>query len=383
MKRYGNIYEKICEYDNLKLAHHNARKGKTWYKEVQKVDKNEEFYLLELQKSLINKTYKTSEYIIFNIVDKGKEREIYKLPYFPDRICQWAIMLQIERIIISTFTDFSCAAIPNKGIHYASNLLGKYMKNEEDTTYCLKMDIKKFFPNINHGILKQLLRKKFKDEDLLWLLDEIIDSVHEDSGIPIGNYISQYLANFYLTYFDHWLKEEKKLKYVIRYMDDIVILHHSKEHLHQIRKEIQEYLCEKLLLELKDNYQVFPTRVRGVDFVGYRHFGDYKLLRKTTAKQFKRKMRKINKYKTLSYSNICTINSYKGWLKWADCNRLEKKYIGVLSSKIKEYEYEKLIIKKHNKQLKNQKEWREVIELLNKSDSEEDGNYESTINNKA
>jgi hypothetical protein len=102
--------------------------------------------------------------------------------------------------------------------------LNKYLKDIEGTKYCLKIDIKKFFPNINHNILKKLLRRKIKDNDLLWLLDEIIDSIDGDIGVPIGNYLSQYFANFYLAYFDHWLKEEKKVRYVIRYMDDIVCL---------------------------------------------------------------------------------------------------------------------------------------------------------------
>lgn len=163
MKRYGNIYPKIYDYNNLYNAHKRAQKGKQWYDEVKIVNNDENYFLNKLKNSLENKTYKTSKYDIFIKEDKGKEREIYKLPYYPDRICQWAIMLQIEDILLSTFTNFSCASIPNKGIHHALKLLDGYMKDKEGTTYCLKLDIKKFFPNINHTILKKLLRKKFKD----------------------------------------------------------------------------------------------------------------------------------------------------------------------------------------------------------------------------
>lgn len=347
MKRYGNIYEKIYDYENLKLAHKNARKNKTFYEEVKMVDNNEEEYLIQLQNMLTWKTYKTSPYEIFTVCDKGKEREIYKLPYFPDRICQWAIMLQIESIFLNTFVDFSCASVPNKGIHAAFKLLDKYMKNEEGTTYCLKLDIKKFFPNIDHSILKGLLRRKIKDKDLLWLLDEIIDSVEGDRGVPIGNYTSQYFANFYLTYFDHWLKEVKGIKYVIRYMDDIVILHSNKEYLHRLKKEIDEYLNKELKLEIKSNWQVFPTRTRGIDFVGYRHFGDYILLRKSTAKRLEKKCRKLLKKckqgEMLSYSDWCSINSYKGWIMWCNGHNLTEKYIKPLEPHAEKY-YREVIL---------------------------------------
>lgn len=341
MKRYGNIYQKIYDYKNLQLAHRNARKGKAWYKEVKMVDANEEYYLIQLQNMLIWKTYKTSEYEIFIKKDKGKEREIYKLPYFPDRICQWAIMQQIESIFLKTFTNFSCASIPSKGIHYALKLLDKYMKDVEGTKYCLKIDIKKFFPNIDHEILKKLLRKKFKDKDLLWLLDEIIDSIDGGKGVPIGNYTSQYFANYYLTYFDHWLKEDMGVKYIIRYMDDIVILHHNKKYLHQLRKEIERYLWDNLRLKLKENHQVFPVDVRGIDFVGYRHFRNYILLRKSTAKSLIRKMKNIMKKLEnrgqLTYSEWCSINSYKGWLQWCNGYNLYKKWIEPLEPYCKKY----------------------------------------------
>lgn len=316
------------------------------------VNANEDEYLIQLQNMLIWKTYKTSDYEVFIKNDTGKEREIYRLPYFPDRICQWAIMLQIEDVLLKTFADFSCASIPNKGIHYALKLLDRYMKDEENTIYCLKIDIKKFFPNIDHKILKQLLRRKFKDRDLLWLLDEIVDSIEGGKGIPIGNYTSQYFANFYLTYFDHWLKEEKGVKYVIRYMDDIIVFHNNKEWLHRLRKDMEIYLWDNLKLELKENYQVFPSRIRGVDFVGYRHFGDYILLRKSTAKRFKRKMgrilKKVESGQQMSHSDWCSINSYKGWVMWCNGYNLSRKYIKPLEPHAEKY-YKEVILSEGTK----------------------------------
>jgi len=137
-------------------------------------------------------------------------------------------MLQIEFVFMEVFTDFTCASIKGRGIHKASSLIDRHMEDVGETQYCLKIDISKFYPNIDHNILKFLLRKKFKDKKLLKLLDKIINSTPGNKGVPIGSYLSQFLANFYLAYFDHWLKEEKKVKYVVRYMDDVVILHHSK-----------------------------------------------------------------------------------------------------------------------------------------------------------
>ena len=288
------------------------------------VDFNPEKYLIPLQGSLINKTYQTSEYSSFIKNDKGKEREIFRLPYYPDRICQWAIMLQIEDILLNTLIYYTYASIHNRGIHKALKRVNKVMNDRKGTQYCLKFDIKKYFPSINQDILKTLLRKKFKDEDLLWLLDEIIDSA--DEGIPIGNYLSQYLANFYLTYFDHWMKEDKKCKYYFRYMDDIVILHENKEYLHQLKKDVEKYLDKNLNLRLKENWQVFPTYVRGLDFVGYRSFGDYTLLRKSTAKNIKNKVKEVQ-LRELKKGDVNSIMSYMGWLEYCNSYNFKQKYL--------------------------------------------------------
>lgn len=256
-------------------------------------------------------------------------------------------MLQIEHILINNFIYDTYASIPSRGIHKGLKRLDKSLKSE-NIKYCLKFDIKKYFPNINHRILKQLIRKKIKDKDLLWLLDEIIDSIDGNKGIPIGNYLSQYFANFYLSYFDHWMKEEKKCKYYFRYMDDIVILHNNKKYLRKLKNEIEQYLDENLDLKLKENWQVFPIDIRGIDFLGYRHFGNFILLRKSTTKEMKIKMKfLLNKCEqgiNLTYSEWCSINSYKGWLKWCNSYNLYNKYIKPLEKYERQY-YRKYIKK--------------------------------------
>jgi RNA-directed DNA polymerase len=332
MKRYGNLYEKIYDIENLRMAHRMARKGKAHYKEVKMVDADTDKYLYRLQKTLINKTYKTSKYKTFTIMDKGKEREISRLPYYPDRICQWAIMLQLEKIFVNNFIFDTYASIPRKGIHLAVNRIKKAMERKIDVEYCFKFDIKKYFPNIDHGILKQKIRSKFKDKDLIYLIDEIIDSV--ESGLPIGNYLSQYLSNFYLSDFDHWIKEKLMIKHYFRYMDDVLIFSDSKDQLKFIKCWIEEYLKDNLKLKLKENWQIFPTFSRGIDFLGYRCFDGYVLLRKIISKRIKRKISKISKRNTKE-NDLNSVMSYMGWLKYCNSHNFCKKHMNKTIRRLK------------------------------------------------
>lgn len=350
--------------ENLELAYKNAKKGKGWYSEVQQIAKRPYYYLAALQWMLKNHKYHTSEYGMFMKRDGKKEREIYKLPFFPDRIAQWAVLQVIEPQLLAYFTDDTYSAIPNKGIHAAFKKLRKAAdEHPEEMTYCLKIDCKKFYPSIDHDILKQKYRRKYKDPELLALIDEIIDSIStcpateenidfytaqgkeirivsyddpekqfiEGIGIPIGNYFSQYDGNFYLAQFDHWIKEVKHIKHYYRYMDDMCIFAKTKGELHQLLQEINEYFRINLKLRVKGNYQIFPSFVRGIDFVGYRVFLNYTLLRKSTCREFERKMtairKKVESGHEMNYSEWCSINSYKGWLKHCDSYRLAEKYI--------------------------------------------------------
>ncbi len=315
MKRIGNLYEKICSIENLMQADKNAQRGKSKQYGVIAHNKNKVENIELLHQMLINKTYTTSPYETFTIFEP-KEREIFRLPYFPDRNCHHAIMLVLEPMLLSIFTADTYSSIKGKGIHAASRAIKLSLKDVENTTYCLKLDLVKFYPSISHQILKELLRKKIKDKDLLWLLDGIIDSA---TGIPIGNYLSQSLATLYLTYFDHWIKETLRIKYYIRYADDIVVLSGSKEYLHKILSEIREYLDSKLKLTIKGNYQLFPVSARGIDFVGYVHYHTHTLLRKSIKQSFARSIARG--------SNKASIAPYRGWLKHGNCRNLENKLL--------------------------------------------------------
>lgn len=315
MKRLNYLYEKIYSIDNLILADTKASKGKSLQYGVQVHEKNRDNNIQLLHNMLRLKTYQTSPYSIFKIYEP-KEREVYRLPYFPDRITHHAIMNVLEPVFTAVFTADTYSCIKGKGIHAAARAVRKALVDEPGTRYCLKLDIKKFYPSVDHAILKQLLRRKFKDQDLLWLLDGIIDSA---DGLPIGNYLSQYFANFYLTYFDHWIKESKGIKYYFRYADDLVILSDNKPYLHQLLSDITHYLQIELGLTVKDNYQVFPVAARSIDFVGYRFYHTHTLLRKTIKQNFARMI--------ATRRNPASIASYYGWAAHANTNHLLKKLL--------------------------------------------------------
>ena len=322
MKRKNNLYEKICDLNNLYLAYSKARKGKGNTYGVLYFEKDLTGNLLYIQSELLSEVYKTSEYEVFKVYDP-KEREIYRLP-FKDRVVQHAVMNILEDIWTSTFISHTYSCIKGKGIHGALKHIKRDLKDAPGTTYCLKMDIKKFYPSIDHDIMKVIIRKKIKDVRLLNLLDGIIDSA---PGVPIGNYLSQYLANLYLSYFDHWLKEDKHVKYYYRYADDMIVLNESKEYLHQLRVDIEQYLITKLKLQLKHNYQVFPLESRGLDFVGYVFYHNHILMRKRIKKRFCRCAAKLNKKNISTKEYKMKLCSWLGWAKHCNSRNLIKKII--------------------------------------------------------
>lgn len=314
MKRIGDIYPSIVSLKNIQLADAKAQKGKSNQYGIILHNQNQEGNILLLQDMLASKTYRTSKYDIFKVYEP-KERVVYRLPYFPDRIAHHAIMNILEPMFVGTFTADTYSCIKNRGIHHLLHKLERDLKDIEGTQYCLKLDVTKFYPTVDHDILKGLLRRKFKDKDLLWLLDEIIDSA---PGLPIGNYLSQYLANFYLSYFDHWIKEEIGVKYYYRYADDLVILDNNKERLHVMTVQIKTYLSN-LKLEVKGNHQVFPVKARGIDFIGYVFFHTHIRIRKKIKKAFARKLK--------ANPDHPSIPAYTGWLGHCNAKHLTKKLL--------------------------------------------------------
>lgn len=252
MKRIGYLHEQVYDIENIEKADDKARKHKSVRWGILKHDKNREEENRRLSEQLRDLVYETSEYSTFKIYEP-KERLIFRLPYYPDRITHHAIMNVMEPIWTKIFIKQTYSCIKDRGIHNVAYDLKKVLNMyPEQTKYCLKMDIRKFYPSIDHNILyNDILTKKIKDKKLLTLLKEIIYSA---DGVPIGNYLSQFFANLYLTYFDHWVKEELKCKFYFRYADDIVILSDNKDYLHNVLVSIKTYLKEVLKLKLKPNY---------------------------------------------------------------------------------------------------------------------------------
>lgn len=307
---------------NLQKAYHKAKTGKSHSWGVQLFEKDLENNLICLQNELITSEYRTSEYKTFTINDP-KERLISSLP-FRDRVVHHAIMNIIEPIWTSIFISHTYSCIKGRGIHGAVKHLKRDLKDTYNTKYCLKMDVRKFYPSIDHDILKLIIRRKIKDIQLLLLLDGIIDSA---PGLPIGNYLSQFFANLYLSYFDHWIKESKGVAYYYRYADDIVILAENKLYLHSLLFDIRKYLTEELNLQLKKNYQIFPVDSRGIDFIGYvfRH-GNIRM-RKRIKRNFCRLAARLNKKDIPVKDYKQRLCSHIGWAKHCDSNNLLKKII--------------------------------------------------------
>ena len=319
MKKYNNLWSKIVTIENFRQAYKNATKGKKHYKEVQQIEAyGVDTYLQELLQEVVNKQYKVSQYQIFHKITGGKDREIYKLP-MRDRIVQHAIMIYIEPIFRETFILDTYSSIKERGIHKCLKRVKRAVKDDK-YEYCLKLDIHKCYPSLDKDILKNKLTRKFKDKDLLQLLFNIIDSC--DKGVPIGNYTSQYFNNFYFNDFDHWIKEQKQVKYYFRYCDDMVILGKSKNELHKLLYEIQNKIND-LNVHLKSNYQIFPIEVRSIDFLGYKTRKKYILIRKHIKKNFINKVNKMN-LNNLTDRDVNVLASYWGILKCGDCRNLWK-----------------------------------------------------------
>lgn len=320
MKRHINLYDAISSKDNIRSALFNSIKNKGHYSEVKQIIKNPEKYVELLNELLINNNFKNSKYTVFLKTTGHKTREIYKLPLFPDRVLHHAIVQIMMPIWINILIRDTYSTIPKRGIHDGVRRIKAALKDQPNTIYTLKLDIQKYYLNINHDILLNILNKKIKDKRLMSLFDEIIKSAQ---GIPIGNYISQWFGNIYLAYFDHFVKEELGAKYYFRYCDDIVILSSNKEYLHAIFLKIKDYLDINLKLTIKKNYQIFPTSIRGIDFLGYRFYHTHTLVRKSIVKNYKRKLKhtQLNGHKRRSQ-----LASYNGWFLHANTFNLLKKY---------------------------------------------------------
>lgn len=328
MKRHGHLFDAIADPANIVRAHERARRGKARVQSaIARIDSDPHGHAVDLSRLLLACEYRTGGYSAMTITERGKERLIHRLPYWPDRVVHHAIVQVLEPIWLPTMIRHTYASIPGRGIHDAARTVRQQLRDDPDgTRYCLKLDVRKFYPSIPHEPLVDLLGRKIKDPRVMTLLGEIVRSIDVTGpgvGVPIGNYLSQWFANLYLSPLDHRIKQVHRVRYYHRYCDDLVLLSGNKERLHAIRADIDEQLAS-VELDLKGNWQVFPTAARGVDFVGYRMFPTHTLIRKATKKRMAARLsvQRAQRSPAAHARARRSVSSYDGWTRFGNTHNL-------------------------------------------------------------
>lgn len=300
MKTFIDLFGQVTEFKNLCQAYRDARKGKRYDSEILPFEFYAEENLLKLKRELENRTYCHGGYREF-IVNDSKKRKIKAAP-FRDRVVHHALCNIIEPVFEPTFIFDSYACRKEKGTQRALKRLKMFLRSmmvregEAPEIYCLQCDISKYFDSINHDVLFEMIKGRIGDQKVLWLVKEILDSNNRDTGkgIPIGNLTSQLFANVYLNELDQFTKRTLKRRYYIRYMDDFLNFSTDKRELWQIKDKIADFLKNKLDLNLHPKKaNVFPV-AKGIEFLGYKVFGDYRVLKQNTVKRI---VKRIKRYK--------------------------------------------------------------------------------------
>lgn len=311
MKTYKNLFNNLLDPYLIQSCIKDATKNKMTKKrkDVREVKENLEEESYRVFDMLLSESYEPTKKKPITIIEPScqKEREIIKPSFKYDQIIQHVVMSQLEPIIMKSMYPFCCASVKKRGDKLVQKYLKKWIRSYNGKKfYVLKMDIRKFFPSINKERLKRKLSIKIRDEKYLDLLFKIIDNGSE-TGLPIGFYTSQWLANWYLQDLDYFIKQELGAQHYIRYMDDMVILGRNKKELHKMRARIDEFLRTRLDLELKDNWQVFrfiyyedakkPGKKKGrfIDFVGFKFYQNRTTLRKSTLKGIRKRGNRMSK----------------------------------------------------------------------------------------
>lgn len=295
-----NLFNKIVDKENIKKAYRKALKGKGKYNlEAMEFSMNESANINNLIESLNDETYNFDGYIRFPVFEP-KER-IVDAPHFKDKIVQLAINNVLKQIYNPTFVFDSYACIDGKGTHKCvdriSHLIRKAKWEYGEDAYIVKLDIKKFFYSIDRELLKSLLAKKIRCKKSLRLIFKIIDSANviDILGLPLGNTLSQICANIYLNELDNYCKRKLSIKYFVRYMDDCIIVAKNKDEANRILILIGEFVENGLKLQLNSNKsKIFPIN-QGVNAIGYKIYTTHRLLRNSSKKKIKRKIKAMPK----------------------------------------------------------------------------------------
>lgn len=312
-------YEDLISIDNLLLAWQEFLKGKRNKLDVQEFRLFLMDNILSLHNDLINFNYKHGAYEQFKINDP-KPRDIHKASV-RDRLLHHAIYRILYPFFDKKFIADSFSCQKNKGMHKAIDRFRKfgYIVSENNTRTChiLKCDIRKFFASVDQNILINILKENIQDKDIISLLQEIIFSF--EKGLPLGNLTSQLFANIFLNEFDQFVKHKLKAKYYIRYADDFVTFSQDKKYLESLIPQMQNFLQSRLKLDMHPDKVFIKTLASGMDFLGWVHFFDHRVLRTATKKRMFRKLRNNPGRETL--------NSYLGLLKHGNSGKIVKNLI--------------------------------------------------------
>lgn len=258
MRSFRINQEEMLSHDSVERSFLKPSRGKRNRADVKKVLDNLEEEIENVQEMLQRGTFVPSKHPMVRINEKNylKERTIVKPNFKYEQVVHHVVVQAIRPGIEKGMYPFVLGSIPGRGQHMGARQITKWIRNDvPNTKYVLKMDIRHFFESVDHAVLKEWLHTKFRDKYILELLFLIIDAI--EIGLPLGFYTSQWFANFLLQPLDHYIKEELHVKYMTRYMDDIVCFGRNKKELHKVRIAISNYLEKELHLELKGNWQVF------------------------------------------------------------------------------------------------------------------------------
>ena len=319
--KFTHNYESVISLENLLEAWKEFIIGKRSRKDVQEFERDLMTNVIQLHNDLVTMSYGHHGYEAFNISDP-KPRNIHKAS-IRDRVLHRALYRILYSFFDRTFISDSYSCRYNKATYKAIDKFRKFFfqvsKNDKKTVWVLKCDIRKFFASVNHDTLKAILKNYISDDKILFLLWVIIDSfsVRAGIGLPLGNLTSQLFVNIYMNEFDQFMKHKLKGKYYIRYADDFVVMSHDKSRLQELLPKIGDFLQERLRLDLHPNKISIRTIASGVDFLGWVHFPNYRVLRTTTKRRMFKRINKNPKPET--------INSYLGLLKHGNSRMLEEK----------------------------------------------------------
>ena len=329
-KTLRNKYYENLTFEKLMEAHKKARRGKDLRDEIIKFNLKQEEYIYYLLEVLKNKTYKHGGYQVFNVTEP-KLRKIEKSRYIDRVVHMWLVDNFLEPYFVPSFINTSYACIKGRGMHKACLDVQKAMrscKNKWGSYYILKMDVSKYFENIDKKILISILEKKILDKDVMWLIKEILYSQEKEVGLEIGNYTSQLFANIYLNEVDQYVKKELGIKYYFRYMDDSVLMVSSKEEAKYCLEKIKNFLFLKLGLCLNKKTQIFKSK-QGINFCGYKINENRLKLRDKGKRKLKKKVKKlkslIKEGKISSVEAKRFLSGHMGYIKIADTWILENK----------------------------------------------------------